>query len=74
MVAASPTLRLRYRDAGPMVLAGRTILVLDDRPPLTAEDVRIHAWINQRLTVLHRERHGLWAKLRRFLFRNQPNG
>jgi hypothetical protein len=42
--------------------------VLDYRPPLTAEDLRIHAWIDERLAVLHRERHGLWAKARRFLF------
>jgi hypothetical protein len=74
MVAASPSLRLQYRDAGPMVLSGRMTLVLDDRPPLTAEDIRIHAWINERLAVLHRERHGLRARLRRFLPGNRPNG
>jgi hypothetical protein len=36
------------------------------RPPLSAEDVRIHAWLSERLAVLHYERHGLWPKLRRF--------
>jgi hypothetical protein len=38
------------------------------RPPLTAEDIRIHAWLNERLAMLHHKRHGLWSKLRRFLF------
>jgi hypothetical protein len=74
MVAANPKLPLWYRDAGPMALSGRTTHVLDYRPPLTAEDLRIHAWINDRLAVLHRERHGLWAKVRRFLLGNRPLG
>jgi hypothetical protein len=34
---------------------------------LSAEDIRIHAWLTERLAVLHRERHGLWPRLRRFL-------
>jgi hypothetical protein len=72
MVAATPELRLLYRYAGPMVLAGRVTRVLDYRPPLSAEDLRTHAWINERLAVLDRERHGLWAKVRRFLFGNRP--
>jgi hypothetical protein len=67
MVAASSHLRLRYRDAGLSVVPRRRTRVLDHRPPLTAEDLRIHAWITERLAVLHRERHGLWANLRRFL-------
>jgi len=41
------------------------------RPPLSAEDIRIHAWLNERLAMLHHERHGLWPKLRRFLFGNR---
>jgi hypothetical protein len=41
------------------------------RPPLTAEDIRIHVWLSERLAVLHYERHGLWPKLRRFLFGNR---
>lgn len=41
------------------------------RPPLSAEDVRIHAWLNERLALLHRERHGLWPRLRRFLKDNR---
>jgi hypothetical protein len=48
--------------------------VLDYRPPLTAEDLRIHRWISERLAVLQRERHGLWANLCRFLFGNRPLG
>src|SRR5260370_39369727 len=39
------------------------------RPPLRAEDIRIHAWLIEHQAVLHYERHGLWPKLRRFLFR-----
>ena len=74
MVAANPHLRLSYRDPHPMVLSGRVTSVLDFRPPLTAEDLRIHAWINERLAALHRERHGLWAKVRRFLLGNRPLG
>jgi hypothetical protein len=38
------------------------------RPPLSDEDIRVHAWLIERLAVLHYERHGLWPKLRRFLF------
>jgi len=56
MVAANPYLRLSYRDPHPMVLSGRVTSVLDFRPPLTAEDLRIHAWINERLAALHQER------------------
>ena len=74
MVAANPYLRLSYRDPHPMVLSGRVTSVLDYRPPLTAEDLRIHAWINERLAALYRERHGPWAKLRRFLFGNEALG
>jgi hypothetical protein len=66
--------RRAYREAGRRLLSGRVILVLDYRPPLTAEDLRIHAWITERLAALHRERHGPWAKLRRFLFGSRPPG
>ena len=38
-----------------------------DRPRLTAEDVRIHARLNERLAALHYERYGLWPRIRRFL-------
>ena len=74
MVAANPYLRLSYRDPHPMVRSGRVTSVLDFRPLLTAEDLRIHAWINERLAALHREPHGLWAKVRRFLLGNRPLG
>ena len=37
------------------------------KPPVTAEDIRIHAWLTERLAVLHHERHGRWPRLRRFL-------
>jgi len=41
------------------------------RPRPTDEDVRMHAWLAERLAVLHHERHGLWPRLRRFLFSNR---
>jgi hypothetical protein len=72
MVAANLNLRLWYRDAGPMVLSKRATNVLDYQPPLTAEDLRIHAWINERLALLHRERNSLWAKVSRLLLWNRP--
>jgi hypothetical protein len=40
------------------------------RPRLSAEDIRIHAQLSERLALLNYERHGLWPKLRRFLFGN----
>jgi hypothetical protein len=36
-------------------------------PRPTEEDIRLHAWLNKRLMILHRERRGLWARLGRFL-------
>jgi hypothetical protein len=39
--------------------------------PLSAADIRLHAWLSERLALLHRERHGLWSALRRFLFGNR---
>jgi len=41
------------------------------RPPLSAEDICIHAWLAERLALLHYERYGLWPRLRRFLFGNR---
>jgi hypothetical protein len=41
------------------------------RQPLSADEVRIHAWLNKRLAWLHYQRHGLWPRLRRFLFGNR---
>ena len=41
------------------------------RAPLSAEDIRIHALLIERLAVLNYERYGLWPKLRRFLFGNR---
>jgi hypothetical protein len=39
------------------------------RQPPSAEDIRLHAWLDYRLAVLRYQRHGLWPKLRRFLLR-----
>jgi hypothetical protein len=41
------------------------------RRRVTAEDIRVHAWLNERLAVLDYERHGLWPRVRRFLSANQ---
>src|SRR5262245_30747019 len=35
--------------------------------PLTAEDLQIHAWLNERLTLLPRERRDRWGKVGRVL-------
>jgi hypothetical protein len=40
-------------------------------PTLTAEDIRIYAWLVERLAVVNYEQHGLWPKLRRFLLGNR---
>jgi hypothetical protein len=40
---------------------------VDERRPLTEEDLRIHAWLSERLALLHREPQGWWPKVRRFL-------
>ena len=40
------------------------------RPP-SAEEIRLHAWLAERLTALHHERHGFWPKLRRLIFENR---
>ena len=68
MIAATPQLGLAYRGSNLKVLSERTIHVVDSQPPLTAEDIRIHTWINERLAVLHRERHSLWARIKRAIF------
>src|SRR5262245_59920145 len=34
----------------------------------TVEDIRLHAWLTERLAVLDHARQGLWPRLRRFLF------
>jgi hypothetical protein len=41
------------------------------RPPLCAEDIRLHAWLSGRLAILNYERHGLWPRFRRFLLGNR---
>jgi hypothetical protein len=40
-------------------------------PRLTAEDIRLPAWLADRLAVVHYEQHGLWPRLRWFLFGNR---
>src|SRR5437879_4837832 len=40
------------------------------RPRLSAEDLRIHTWLFERMAAIHREEHGLWSRLRRLLFGN----
>ncbi|HVS38266.1 MAG TPA: hypothetical protein VMS17_22100 [Gemmataceae bacterium] len=43
-------------------------------PPLSAEDVRLHAWLTERQAVVHYERYGLWPRLRRYLWGNRGCG
>jgi hypothetical protein len=38
----------------------------------TAQDIRIHAWLNGRLMKLHRERSSLWARLCGLFSRKHP--
>jgi hypothetical protein len=35
------------------------------RPP-SAEDVRVHAWVAERLAAIHREQQSSWRKFKRF--------
>jgi hypothetical protein len=42
------------------------------RASTSAEAIRLHAWLNERLAVLHYERHGLWPRLRRLFFGSRP--
>jgi hypothetical protein len=42
---------------------------IDARQPLTADDVRIHAWLLERQAVLDRERSGWRAKAKRWFLR-----
>jgi hypothetical protein len=64
--------RATGNGAGPVRRQGqRTNRWSTARPPLSAEDIRIHAWLTERLAVLHYERYGLWPKLRRFLLGNR---
>jgi hypothetical protein len=42
-----------------------------NRSRLTEEDIRLHAWLNERLTALHRERHRLGPSMRRFFLGNR---
>jgi hypothetical protein len=43
----------------------------DAQPPLTAEDLNLHAWLNERLATIRSRRHGLWPRFWRFLFGNR---
>jgi hypothetical protein len=47
--------------------AGWAPVRLGHRQPLTEEDLRIHAWLNERLAVVHYERHGLRPRANRLL-------
>jgi hypothetical protein len=37
----------------------------------SAEDIRLHGWLAERLAAVHYERHGLRPKLRRLIFENR---
>jgi hypothetical protein len=63
--------RLRsYFDAHPQVsreefLVGALQGEIDSREPLTAKDMRIHAWLIERQAILDRERNGWRSRARR---------
>jgi hypothetical protein len=44
----------------------------EENRPLTEEDVRIHAWLNERLAILERERRGLLPTIRRMFGSLRP--
>jgi hypothetical protein len=75
MVAANSGFRFPTLASGPNHPIHRPITRLRwsvYRIPLTKEDLRIHAWLNERLASLRRERHGFWSKLRQVLFGRRP--
>jgi hypothetical protein len=47
--------------------SGTTPARFGQRQPLTEEDTRIHAWLHERLALLHYERYGLWPRANRLL-------
>jgi hypothetical protein len=49
------------------VSARRKMNLLTDSPSRpTPEEIWFHAWLSERLLALHRERTGLWSRIRRF--------
>lgn len=73
MVASTATLQISYRPLKPRALSNRNTRILDNRAPVTAEDIRVHTWINNRLAAIHRERNSLRAKVSRFIFGDNLN-
>jgi hypothetical protein len=64
--------RVRYYFDLPSGLAREKFLhIATGRQPPSAKDIRLHAWLAERMAILHHERHGLWPKLRRFLIGNR---
>jgi hypothetical protein len=61
----------RLPDAYRRDLNARALDRWSPRPPLTEEDIRLHAWLAERLAVVNYEKHGLWPRLRRFLLGNR---
>jgi hypothetical protein len=82
MVGPNPNDRSPFAGFDPMPpvnrLAGRwraSGAASARRPrPQSAEEIRLHAWLSERVALLHHERHGLWPKLRRFLFGSPSRG
>jgi hypothetical protein len=62
MVAANPNYRFPPPEPRPIRPVNRLA-----RPPLSVEDLRIHAWLSARLAAVRYQRHGLRPRLRRFL-------
>lgn len=70
MIATTSTLPQVRRDTRSLVPAQKRTIVLDCRPAVTEEEIRIHSWIHQRAAMLHREKYGLWAKAKRLFVGN----
>ncbi len=73
MVAANTTVSRSNQDLVPLALAQRSGIVIDNPSKPTAEDIRVHAWILDRLVAVHRERSSIRAKLTRLLFGDEQN-
>lgn len=71
MVAANTNALVPCTPSRPINRRTEVILRSDETPPPTEADIRIHAWLNERLAALRRDRHSLRAKLRRFFFQDR---
>jgi hypothetical protein len=72
MFIANPNYRIPFTGSNTVLTRNRLANKWHKaRPTPSAEDIRLHAWLNERLAVLQYERSGLWPRLRRLLFGNR---